>query len=268
MSLPTVLNKIIKRKREEIHEGLQKLSMADARAQAYDNTKTRGFAQKLTSQAQSGKAAIIAEIKKASPSKGVIRENFDPASIAKSYEDAGATCLSVLTDRDFFQGSPKYLQQARETVSLPVMRKDFMIDEWQLYESRLMGADCILLIVSALNDTELASFNGIAHELNMSVLVEVHNAEELERALPLKNALLGINNRNLHTFEVSLDNTLSLLPLVPKDRLIITESGIHTKEDVTSMINNKINSFLVGEAFMRKEIPGDGITELFAPYLI
>ena len=268
MSMPTILNKIIQRKREEISEGIQALSLADARAMAFDCAPTRGFAEKLTNQARSGKAAVIAEVKKASPSKGVIREHFDPASIARSYEQAGATCLSVLTDRDFFQGSPEYLKQARAAVSLPVLRKDFMVDGWQLYEARLMGADCILLIVSALSDAELADFNGIAHELGMSVLVEVHGADELERALPLEGALLGINNRNLHTFEVSLDNTFSLLPKIPEDRLVITESGIHSKEDVSAMIKHHVNSFLVGEAFMRKADPGQGISELFEPYIL
>ena len=267
MSIPTILTKIIARKQEEIAEGQQRLPLAEAQARARDCPPTRGFAQQLIAQADSGKAAIIAEIKKASPSKGVIREHFVPADIAQSYEQAGATCLSVLTDRDFFQGAPEYLQQARSACSLPILRKDFMVDPWQLYEARLMGADCILLIVSALSDSQLTDFNGIAQELGMSVLVEVHGADELARALPLEGALLGINNRNLHTFEVSLDNTFSLLPQIPEERLVITESGIHTQADVNAMFNQGINSFLVGEAFMREDVPGEGLRRLFAGYI-
>ncbi len=267
MSLPTILTKIIARKHEEVSLGLRKLPLAEAQAKAMDCPATRGFASKLQQQASTGKAAIIAEIKKASPSKGVIREHFEPAAIAESYDQAGATCLSVLTDRDFFQGSPDYLKQAREACTLPTLRKDFMVDPWQLYEARLMGADCILLIVSALSDAQLADFNGIAQELGMSVLVEVHGGDELERALPLEDALLGINNRNLHTFEVSLENTFELLPYIPDGRLVITESGIHTKEEVNAMFKNHVNSFLVGEAFMRQDHPGQALKKLFDSYL-
>ncbi|MDP0562967.1 MAG: indole-3-glycerol phosphate synthase TrpC [Candidatus Endonucleobacter sp. (ex Gigantidas childressi)] len=267
MSMPTILNKIIQRKREEISDGIQSLSLAEARIKVLDCPPTRSFADKLIAQASSGKAAVIAELKKASPSKGVIREHFEPAIIAKSYEKAGATCLSILTDIDFFQGSPAYIQQARQAMSLPVLRKDFMVDAWQIYESRLMGADCILLIVSALSDVELIDFNGIAQELGMSVLVEVHNGEELERALHIKGALLGINNRNLHTFEVSLETTFELLPRVPDNRLVITESGINSKDDVSSMMEKHVNSFLVGEAFMRQDDPGKGLKNLFSRYL-
>jgi len=265
--MPTILNKIIQRKREEIRNGIQSLSLDEARIKARDCPPTRGFADKLIARASSGKAAVIAELKKASPSKGVIREHFEPAKIAKSYENAGAACLSILTDIDFFQGSPAYLQEAREAISIPVLRKDFMIDAWQIYESRLMGADCILLIVSALSDAELTDFNGIAQELDMSVLVEVHDGDELERALHIKGALLGINNRNLHTFEVSLENTFELLPRVPDNRLVITESGINSKDDVNAMMAKHVNSFLVGEAFMRQDDPGQGLKDLFSLYL-
>ncbi|WP_330924837.1 indole-3-glycerol phosphate synthase TrpC [Candidatus Sororendozoicomonas aggregata] len=267
MSLPTILNTIITRKQEEVAFGQRKLPLTEARARAADCAPARGFAQSLTARVAASKAAVIAEVKKASPSKGVIRENFDPASIAASYEQAGATCLSVLTDQDFFQGHAQYLRQARAATSLPVLRKDFVIDPWQLYEARLMGADCILLIVSALSDGQLRDFNGIAQELGISVLVEVHGAEELTRALPLPDALLGINNRNLHTFEVSLDNTFSLLPAIPEGRLVITESGIHRQNDVKAMIDHNIRCFLVGEAFMREPEPGEGLQRLFSDYL-
>ncbi len=267
MSLPTILNTIITRKQEEVAFGQQKLPLTEARARVADCAPARGFAQSLTAQVAAGKAAVIAEVKKASPSKGIIREDFHPASIAASYQQAGATCLSVLTDQDFFQGHADYLQQSRAATSLPVLRKDFVIDPWQLYEARLMGADCILLIVSALSTMQLCDFNGIAHELGISVVVEVHGAEELERALPLPGALLGINNRNLHTFEVSLDNTFSLLPAIPEGRLVITESGIHTQGDVKTMIEHNICCFLVGEAFMRQPVPGKGLRQLFADYL-
>ncbi len=263
MSLPTILTKIIARKHEEVSEGQRQLTLANARAQVADCPPARGFAARLQRQARSGKAAIIAELKKASPSKGIIRDHFEPSTIAENYEQAGATCLSVLTDRDFFQGSPDYLKQAKNACSLPILRKDFMVDPWQLYEARLMGADCILLIVSALSDTQLADFNGIARELGMSVLVEVHGGDELARALSLEGALLGINNRNLHTFEVSLDNTFGLLPYIPDGRLVITESGIHTREDVVAMFNHNVNCFLVGEAFMRQDNPGIALKRLF-----
>ena len=207
------------------------------------------------------------EIKKASPSKGVIREHFEPAEIARSYERSGASCLSVLTDRDFFQGSDHFLQAARDACSLPVLRKDFMVDPYQIYEARMIGADCILLIVSALSDQQLSEFNALAQSLGMDVLAEVHGIDELERALPLPGAILGINNRNLHTFEVSLNNTFELLNLIPDSRLVVTESGIHTKQDVESMVRHNVTSFLVGEAFMRQEDPGAGLRTLFGAYL-
>ena len=267
MPLPTILTNIIARKHEEIAERLGSLALPEVMARARDAGKTRGFAQRLSQQAASGKAAIIAEAKKASPSKGVIREQFAPATIAASYEKAGASCLSVLTDRDYFQGHEDYLKEARSACSLPILRKDFMVDPYQIYEARMIGADCILLIVSALSDTQLQDFNGLAQELGMDVLVEVHGAEELERALPLQNALLGINNRNLHTFEVTLNNTFDLLPIIPEGRSVITESGIHTTADVDVMFSKNINQFLVGEAFMRQDDPGEGLKALFSGYL-
>ena len=267
MSIPTILTNIIARKHEEIAERLAGLPLTDVIDRAKDGDATRGFAQSLNQRAASGKAAIIAEVKKASPSKGVIREHFEPAAIATSYEKAGASCLSVLTDKDYFQGHEDYLKAARTACSLPVLRKDFMVDPYQIYEARMIGADCILLIVSALTDTQLQEFNGLAQELGMDVLVEVHGADELERALPLQGSLLGINNRNLHTFEVTLDNTFDLLPKIPEDRQIITESGIHTTADVDAMFSKNINSFLVGEAFMRQDDPGEGLQALFSRYL-
>ncbi|WP_062268001.1 indole-3-glycerol phosphate synthase TrpC [Endozoicomonas arenosclerae] len=264
---PTILNKIVERKQEEVAERQAALSMKDVIAKARHTEKTRGFTKSLEARTENQQAAIIAEIKKASPSKGVIRENFDPASIAKSYEEAGASCLSVLTDKDFFQGAESYLQEARSACSLPVLRKDFMVDPWQIYESRMIGADCILLIVSCLSDGELQEFSSTALDLGMDVLVEVHGADELERALPLEGTLLGINNRNLHTFEVTLDNTFSLLSQIPEGRKVITESGIHTVENVDSMFARGVNNFLVGEAFMRQDNPGEGLTNLFGKYL-
>lgn len=267
MSIPTILTKIISRKHEEIAERQGRMALPEMIARARDGDSTRGFAARLKHQAASGKAAIIAEVKKASPSKGVIREHFQPASIAVSYEKAGASCLSVLTDRDYFQGHEDYLKAARTACSLPVLRKDFMVAPYQIYEARMIGADCILLIVSALSDTQLQDYNGLAQELGMDVLVEVHGAEELERALPLQNSLLGINNRNLHTFEVTLDNTFDLLPEIPEGRQIITESGIHTTADVDAMFSKNVNRFLVGEAFMRQEDPGEGLQALFSRYL-
>ena len=218
----------------------------------------------MTAKIAAGESAVIAEIKKASPSKGVIRENFDPAAIAASYADGGAACLSVLTDVDFFQGADKYLQQARDACHLPVIRKDFIIDQYQIYEARAMGADCILLIVSALAEKQLADLHDLAISLGMDVLIEVHDAAELSIALKLDNPMVGINNRNLHSFEVSLDNTYQLLEKIPDNRIVITESGIHSREDVAAMRQQKVNAFLVGEAFMRSEEPGDRLSEMFS----
>ena len=211
-----------------------------------------------------GRAAVIAEIKKASPSRGVIRADFDPPAIAASYAGAGAACLSVLTDAPYFQGSPDYLRAARAACALPVLRKDFMVDLYQIYESRAMGADCVLLIAACLDDAQMAEFEAVAHSLNMSVLVEVHDREEMQRALRLKTRLLGVNNRNLRTFEVSLDTTLSLLQDLTDERLLITESGIATQDDVQRLRGAGVQAFLVGEAFMRADEPGAALAQLFA----
>ena len=223
----------------------------------------RGFERALRTKIAANRPAVIAEIKKASPSKGVMRENFNPAEIAGQYARAGAACLSVLTDRDYFQGHPDYLKAARRACALPVLRKDFMVDAYQVYEARYWGADAILLIVAALSDTQLAELETVAHQLGMDVLVEIHDGDELDRALRLKSPLLGINNRNLRTFETSLQTTLDLLPRVPSDRLLITESGILAPSDVTLMREHGVHGFLVGEAFMRQPDPGQALQSLF-----
>ena len=261
---PTVLKKILDRKREEVAERSAKLSIAALQEQIKTASAPRGFVRSIEARLAAGHSAVIAEIKKASPSKGVIRENFIPAEIAASYEAGGAACLSVLTDADFFQGAEAYLQQARAACSLPVIRKDFIIDPYQVYEARAIGADCILLIAAALDDTEMSSLNTLAQDLGMDVLIEVHNAEELARTLPLGNRLVGINNRNLHNFETSLQNTFDLLAAISDEHVVVTESGIHTAEDVAVMREHGVNAFLVGEAFMRAVEPGDKLAELFA----
>lgn len=264
---PDILKKIIKRKLVEVEEHRALVSLPDIKKRANaDNIATapRSFVYALQRKIQAGQPAVIAEIKKASPSKGVIRENFVPSEIAMSYEKGGATCLSVLTDVDFFQGSDIYLKQAREVCSLPVLRKEFIIDPYQVYEARGMGADCILLIVACLTDTQLKELTELAHSLEMDVLVEVHDAEELKRALPLELPMIGINNRNLRTFETSLQTTIDLLKQIPDDCIVVTESGIHNKEDVALMQQHNVNAFLVGEAFMRAEDPGEKLAELFA----
>ncbi|WP_299205122.1 indole-3-glycerol phosphate synthase TrpC [uncultured Amphritea sp.] len=265
---PTVLKKIIARKYAEIAERQPVNSIADLKAQIADQqgsaTDPRGFVANMAKTLAEGRSAIIAEAKKASPSKGVIRDPFVPADIARSYEAGGASCLSVLTDADFFQGSEAFLMEARAACSLPVIRKDFIVDPYQIYEARAIGADCILLIVAALDDAQMADLNALALELGMDVLIEVHNQVELERSLPLGNTLVGINNRNLHTFEVSLDHTFALLDSVPEDRIVVTESGILCREDVIAMREHKVNSFLVGETFMRAADPGSKLAELFA----
>ncbi len=260
---PDILKKIVQRKLEEIDERLAKVSFTEIIQQAKNGDPVRGFVTAIKQQLQQNKPAIIAEIKKASPSKGVMRENFIPADIAKSYAESGATCLSVLTDVDFFQGSDMYLQQARSACQLPVIRKDFIIDPYQVYEARAMGADCILLIVACLTDLQLKELAALATQLGMDVLVEVHDADELQRALPLNLPLIGINNRNLRSFATSLDTTLSLLDQIPQDRIVVTESGIHTKADVKLMQKSRVNTFLVGEAFMLAEEPGQKLAELF-----
>lgn len=261
---PTVLKKILTRKAEEISERKAKTTIEQLKAQLDTSSVTRGFVKALQAKIAVGESAVIAEIKKASPSKGVIRENFDPVDIAKSYEIGGAACLSVLTDVDFFQGADQYLQAARAACRLPVIRKDFIVDEYQLFESRVLGADCVLLIVSALQPDELYSLHATALSLGLDVLVEVHDQRELEIALAVDNPMIGINNRNLHTFEVSLDNTFELLEQIPENRIIITESGIHSATDVQRMKNNNVHAFLVGEAFMRNENPGQALKRFFS----
>ena len=266
MSLPTILENIIARKHAEVAERSARVSMAELERAARTADAPRGFAKAMLERVARKEAAIIAEIKKASPSKGVIREDFDPAAIAVSYANGGATCLSVLTDVDFFQGSDAYLQQARAACNLPVLRKDFMVDPYQIVEARALGADCVLLIVSALEDGQMAELASVAKDFNLDVLVEVHDGDELERALTtLDTPLVGINNRNLHTFEVSLDNTLDLLPRVPRDRLLVTESGIVNRADVELMEISDVHAFLVGEAFMRAVEPGVELQRLFFP---
>ena len=239
------------------------MSIAQLQAQIASASASRGFVNAIEAKLAAGKFAVIAEVKKASPSKGVIRENFIPADIATSYEAGGAACLSVLTDADFFQGAERYLQEARSACSLPVIRKDFIIAPYQVYEARAIGADCILLIAAALDDDTMTSLNQLAQSLGMDVLIEVHNAEELARTLPLGNRLVGINNRNLHNFETSLQNTFDLLAAISDEHIVVTESGIHTAEDVAAMREQGVNTFLVGEAFMRAAEPGEKLAELF-----
>jgi len=258
-----ILERILARKREEINERQREHTLADLYAQAVEQSAPRGFTQSLSARIKAGRAGVIAEVKKASPSKGLIREHFDPAAIAGSYEAGGAACLSVLTDRDFFQGAEKDLVAARAACTLPVLRKDFMIDPWQVVESRVIGADCILLIVAALEQAQMLELAATAADLAMDVLVEVHDGAELDRALELAPALVGINNRDLRTFNTTLETTLALAPRVPGDTMLVTESGIHTVEDVTRMREAGINAFLVGEAFMRQENPGAHLSLLF-----
>ena len=261
---PDILKKIIRRKQQEIADRLSKVSLAEQIDRTKNASPVRGFVKSIEHSIQVGRAAVIAEIKKASPSKGVMRENFIPAEIAGSYEKGGASCLSVLTDIDFFQGCDEYLQQARTACSLPVIRKDFIIDPYQVYEARAIGADCILLIVACLDDAKLVELNALAHELGMDVLVEVHDAQELQRALKLPNRLIGINNRNLRTFETSLQTTIELLEQIPADKIVVTESGIHTPADVALMRQHQVHAFLVGEAFMKADDPGEKLAELFS----
>lgn len=260
---PTVLRKIIARKHEEVAERQQQRPLEALRQALVHAPDPRGFVQAIADRLEDGQAAVIAEIKKASPSKGVIREHFEPAELARSYERGGATCLSVLTDVDFFQGADRYLQEAREAVSLPVIRKDFIIDEYQVYEARALGADCILLIVAALEPEQLKALNTLALELGLDVLVEVHNLQELELALALPNKLIGINNRNLHTFDVTLKTTYELLPAIGSERIVVTESGILSPDDVWEMRRRDVHSFLVGEAFMREDDPGEALARFF-----
>ena len=259
-----ILDQIVAVKREEITAALNRKSLALVRADAESRVLTRDFVGAMRAKIAAGQAAVIAEIKKASPSKGVLRQDFIPADIAQSYAEHGAACLSVLTDVQFFQGGVDYLKQARASCQLPVLRKVFIVDTYQVYESRVMGADAILLIASCLDDGQMKEFEAIARSLDMGVLVEVHDATELQRALQLKTPLIGINNRNLKTFEVSLDTTLTLMRHVPADRLLVTESGIHSRDDVLRMGAAGVNAFLVGEAFMRAPDPGAALADLFA----
>jgi indole-3-glycerol phosphate synthase len=265
MNTPTILKKIIDTKAVEVAQRSKTLPLNEIKARALDmdNAELRGFYRAMKAKVDAGLPAVIAEIKKASPSKGVLRKNFVPEEIAVSYEKGGAACLSVLTDRDYFQGHEDYLQAARKACGLPVIRKDFLVDPYQIYEARSINADCVLLIVSALSKMQLQDLEGIAHELGMDVLVEVHDGEELETALTMKTPLVGINNRNLHTFDLTLETTYGLLSHVPADRLLVTESGILGRDDVDAMRARNVNAFLVGETFMRAEEPGDELAKLF-----
>ncbi|MGI9302673.1 MAG: indole-3-glycerol phosphate synthase TrpC [Gammaproteobacteria bacterium] len=261
--LADILTEILEHKREQVKARAARFSLEALKERSKDMDPARGFADLVTSRIKAQRPAVIAEIKKASPSKGVIREDFNAQTIAHSYQLGGATCLSVLTDSRFFQGSESYLKLARMSCALPVLRKDFIVDPYQVYESRALGADCILLIVAALEDEQMHELSGLATENGMDVLVEVHDAAELERALRLEDCLLGINNRNLKTFETSLETTLNLLPQIPAGRAVITESGIHTREDIALMRDNGVYGFLIGEEFMRADDPGGRLGEMF-----
>jgi len=258
-----ILQRILRRKAEEVAERRARLPLDDLRARLRERAPPRGFTDALRRRIDAGRPAVIAEIKKASPSRGVLRADFRPADIAVSYEAGGAACLSVLTDRDFFQGDDDHLRQARTACVLPVLRKDFIVEAYQVHESRLLGADCILLIVAALDDARLSEFAILAAELELDVLVEVHDGGELERALALNVPLIGINNRDLRSFDTRIETTLELLPAVPPDRVVVTESGIHTAQDVQHLLARGVNAFLVGEAFMRAPDPGAELRRLF-----
>jgi len=258
-----VLDKIMAHKAEEVAYAKRQFSLADAKAKAGDVGESRGFVNALSSSLSAGRSAVIAEVKKASPSKGIIRPDFHPAKIAESYQKYGASCLSVLTDEEFFKGSADYFAQAREACTLPMLRKDFILDEYQVYESKAMEADCILLIVAALEDGLMQDLSGRAQELGLDVLIEVHDQHELERGLKLGMSMIGINNRNLRDFSTSLNTTIDLLDLMPDGIIVVTESGIHTEDDVGLMREHHVNSFLVGEAFMRAQDPGKRLAELF-----
>ena len=262
MSTPDILKKIIARKYEEIRQREEKIAIDDLKQKIKQADSARGFIHAIENKLEQGLSAVIAEIKKASPSKGVIRADFNPLQIAQSYQQGGAACLSVLTDRDFFQGSESYLQQARAACDLPVIRKDFIIEPYQVYEARAIGADCILLIAACLNDEKMQQLLNLAHQLGMDVLLEVHDEAEMQRAMASNAKLIGINNRNLRTFETSLQTSLALKQQA-QGRLLVTESGIHTPEDVQLMRDNGINIFLVGEAFMRAKQPGEELKRLF-----
>jgi indole-3-glycerol phosphate synthase len=260
---PTILRKILERKREEVAARSKRDSIGSLEQRIADQSPVRGFARVLQHRVAAAMPAVIAEVKKASPSKGVIRDDFQPAQIAASYQSGGASCLSVLTDIDFFQGADSYLQEARAACDLPVLRKDFTVDPYQVIEARAIGADAVLLIVAALEDDQMQELASTAREQGLDILVEVHDRAELERALELGTSLIGINNRDLHTFETRLETTLELLPYVPADHVVVTESGIHTAEDVALMRNHQVYGFLVGEAFMRAPEPGEKLREMF-----
>jgi len=260
---PDILKTILKTKQLEITERSHQTSLQALINKAKQASPVRGFAQAMQQSIANGKPRFISEIKKASPSKGVMRENFVPAEIAKSYQAGGASCLSVLTDVDFFQGCDDYLKEARGACDLPVIRKDFIVNPYQVYEARAMGADCILLIVAVLGDDQMETLYTLARELGMDVLIEAHDNAELQRALPLNAELVGINNRNLRTFKTSLNTTIELLPQIPDNRIVVTESGIHSAADVKLMRDNQVNAFLVGEAFMRADNPGAELNTLF-----
>lgn len=259
-----ILNKIIATKHDEIAELMRAKPLSVVRAEAESHRDIRDFAGAIEAMIAKGYSAVIAEIKRASPSKGILRENFAPAHIAANYEAGGAACLSVLTDAQYFQGSTEYLKQARAVCELPVIRKDFIVDPYQVYEARAMGADCILLIVGALELHQMQALEALAHDLGMAVLVESHDARELEAALTLKTSLIGINNRDLRTFDVSLSTTIDLLKMVPSGKRVITESGILSRADVAHMREYNVHAYLVGEAFMRAPDPGVALAELFA----
>ena len=259
-----ILNQILRDKALEIVERAELVSLPELSRQVEHLPPTRGFAAAIQEKLNSNKVAVIAEIKKASPSKGIIRENFNPAEIARSYAANGAACLSVLTDEKYFKGHAEYLKAARAACDIPVLRKDFMIDPYQIYEAREMGADAILLIAAALGDPMMSDLEQTAIALGLDVLVEVHNEQELERALRLKTPLLGINNRNLRTFETSLETTISMLSMIPDEKIVISESGIHDRNDIQRLRENKVNGFLIGEAFMREQDPGLALSALIS----
>ena len=263
MNTPTILKTIVERKFAEVAERSAQRSASELQQLARRQDSCRGFVHAIEAAKACNRSAVIAEIKKASPSKGVIRDRFVPDEIARSYEAGGACCLSVLTDKDFFQGCEEYLQRARSAVSLPVIRKDFIVDPYQIVEARAIGADCVLLIAACLDDVQMQELDSAAKELGLDVLVEVHCEKELERALVLDNKLVGINNRNLHNFETTLETTFRLLPMVPSERIVVTESGIHNIEDVKAIRASGVDTFLVGEAFMRADDPGEKLNELF-----
>lgn len=261
---PDILKKILARKQQEIAERSARVPLAKLQELAENALPVRGFVEAMQAKIAAGQSAVIAEVKKASPSKGLLRADFRPADIAKSYQSGGAACLSVLTDQDFFQGHEDYLQQARAACDLPVIRKDFIIDPYQVFEARAINADCILLIVAALDDGQLEDLSQLALQLDMDVLVEVHDADELQRAMVLNLPLIGINNRDLRTFDTRLETTLDLLKQIPDETMVVTESGIHTPADVALMREHDVNAFLVGEAFMRADDPGQALTQLFS----